>query len=155
MVPGKDAFCQLFAVDYLVLFRAQTRFSFSRSAVQIKASGTDQGRVVGLCGGKKKPVAVLFQKVVAVHKGNILAPGYVQPRVSGAAEPPVFLVDYGDAAVLGRIAVAKAAGIIGGAVVHQDDFQNVLLPQYGVQTPGQEGGNIVYGDDHRNHSFSS
>ena len=155
MVPGKDAFCQLFAVDDLVPFRAQARFSFSRSAVQIEASGTDQGGVVGFRGGKKKPVAVFFQKVIAVHKGNVLAPGHVQPRVSGAAEPPVFLVDHGDAAVLCRVAVAKTAGIIGRAIVHQNDFQNVFLPQNGVQTPGQEGGYIVYGDDHRNHSFSS
>ena len=106
-------------------------------------------------GTQEDAVCTRLQIIIAVHKGDIFSPGPVQPGVPGAAQAAVFLVDNGDPGVYLGIAVADAAGTVGGAVVHQKNLPDRLLGQNGIQAPLQKGGHIIYGDDDRNHAWAS
>ena len=106
---------------------------------------------MALGAGQELLVCPGLQEVVAVHKGHVFSLGQVQSRVSGAAEASVFLVEDLHQGLHGGVGIAEDAGVVGGAVVDEQDLLHMGLGADGVDAPAQVLGHIVDGNDDRDH----
>ena len=105
-------------------------------------------------------VHLRLNPVVAVYESDILSGYRIKSGVPGAAQAPIFLVNHPDTGVFFRVFLADFPGIIGGAVIHQKNFQIFIgLGQDGIYTPGKISRHVVYRYDdtdqglHGYHSF--
>ena len=93
--------------------------------------------------------------VVRVHELHVPPLGGGKPGVAGGAGPAVFLVDDPHAAILSRQPVAQGGGIVGGAVVHQDQLGGFggLVKDAG-RALFQRGGGVVHRHDDAQQQFA-
>ena len=92
--------------------------------------------------------------VIAVHEAQIVAPGNIQPGISGPGQSGVFLMDHPDPGILGGVSIADPAAAVGTAVVHQNHFQiPVGLGQHGVDTPRKQGFDFIDWNDDTDQRF--
>lgn len=62
--------------------------------------------------------------IISIHKGAIVAVSEIESYVSGYPGSSVFgEMEYLESAIHPRIFIADSRGIIGGAVIHEDNFQ--------------------------------
>ena len=112
-----------------------------------------QKQVHRLLHGGKLPQAVhdlgqglAVQPVVGIHDLEIEAAGVAHALVDALAMAAVLLMDDADdVRVLGGVLVGNAAGVVGGAVVHQDDLGFLAGGQQRLDAAVHVGGGIVAG----------
>ena len=144
MVPGKDPPGQLHSRDRFLFFRAKSWGCFDRFLTHIPASRADQLYILPLGTGQQLFIAVRCDPVVAVHKAQPLPPGNVDPRIAGAAQAAVFLVDHPDPGIPGRVFVADGAAPVRRAVVHQNQLKiRNRLGKNGIHAPGKVAFHLV------------
>jgi hypothetical protein len=110
------------------------------------------GRVF-LEGGHQMPQGLGFDDAVRIHGHQDLPPGCAETRGQGLLFPPVVReadgVDEVGIAALGFVDVAP--GVVGGAVVHADDFQpvgGIIGPGHGIEGHFHHAALVVGRDDH-------
>ena len=97
-----------------------------------------------------------LQKIVAVREAQVFPCGRPQSCVFCRRRAAVFLVNDPNAAVPLGIGVADGTGIVGGAVVDENDLQLfVVLRQDAVQTLRQVGRHVIHRHNDRNHVLHS
>ena len=130
------------------LLRAGAEPVLKRAPDNIRAVFFQERHHVGVC--------PRLQKIVAVRKAQVFPCGRPQSRVFRRRRAAVFLVNDPNAAVPLGIGVADGTGIVGGAVVDENDLQLfVVLRQDAVQTLRQVGRHVIHRHNDRNHVLHS
>ena len=130
------------------LLRAGAEPVLKRTPDNIRAVFFQERHHVGVC--------PRLQKIVAVRKAQVFPRGRPQSCVFCRRRAAVFLVDDPNAAVPLGIGVADGTGIVGGAVVNEDDLQLfVVLRQDAVQALRQVGRHVIHRHNDRNHVLHS
>ena len=86
--------------------------------------------------------------VIGVEEGEPLPRCFTNASVAGSADTAIRLVESDDFWI---IRLNQVGRVIGGAVVHDDNFLRPLcLIQDGIESAGEEVGTVVSGDDDGN-----
>ena len=107
---------------------------------ELQEKRNDIGVAVSFHGPAQRGKRVGSYRIVSVQKEQVLAPSCLQPRIPGAAQAQVLLVNHPDpAGAAGGQGIAEGTtAVVRGAVVYQNDLVVGAIPgQDGIHTGGQ------------------
>ena len=113
----------------------------------------DHVRLGGKC--RKRGPKSRQQDIIGIEKKHPIAARGIQPSVARRTRAAVWAVQRTDARVLSGKRVAKGAGIVGAAIVHQQQLQpGGGIGQCACGGAAQRGCGLVAGNDDRNVAYA-